>query len=166
MVPSIILNNVSTSYCLRNVNLDVKHGEFMVVLGPSGAGKSTILNTVAGLTSYTGSVYINGRNVDELGPHQRKTGYVFQELYLFPHMTVFENAAFGLKAGGFRAIKRKRVLEILDLLKIYNLKAGIQFLSGGKNRGGSCQIPGIEARDYAYGQATFKWTWFVKYQMN
>ncbi len=136
MVPSIILNNVSTSYCLRNVNLDVKHGEFMVVLGPSGAGKSTILNTVAGLTSYTGSVYINGRNVDELGPHQRKTGYVFQELYLFPHMTVFENAAFGLKAGGFPSNKiEERVLEILDLLKIYNLKDRYpRSLSGGEKQ--------------------------------
>jgi ABC-type sugar transport system ATPase subunit len=135
-VPSITLNNISTSYCLKNVNLDVKDGEFMVVLGPSGAGKSTILNTVAGLTSYTGSVYINGRNVDQLGPNERKTGYVFQELYLFPHMTVFENVAFGLKAGNFpRSQIEQRVMDILDFLKIYNLKDRFPHcLSGGEKQ--------------------------------
>jgi ABC-type sugar transport system ATPase subunit len=135
-LPSITLNNISTSYCLRNVNLDVIDGEFMVILGPSGAGKSTILNTVAGLTSYTGSVIINGRNVDDLGPKQREVGYVFQELYLFPHMTVFENAAFGLKAGGFPRNKiKERVMDILDFFNISNLKDRYPFsLSGGEKQ--------------------------------
>ena len=66
---SITLHNVSTSYCLRKVNLEVAEGEFMVVLGPSGAGKSTVLNAVAGLISYTGSVYISGKR-GQLSPNK------------------------------------------------------------------------------------------------
>jgi ABC-type sugar transport system ATPase subunit len=135
-VASITLHNVSTSYCLRKVNLEVAEGEFMVVLGPSGAGKSTILNAVAGLISYTGSVYISGKNVDKLSPEQRKVGYVFQDLYLFPHMTIFDNTAFGLKARGVsRCQIEQRVLEILDYLKIYNLKDRFpNSLSGGEKQ--------------------------------
>jgi ABC-type sugar transport system ATPase subunit len=118
-VPSLALKDVSTPYSLKEINLRVNHGEFMVILGPSGAGKSTLLNVVAGLTLYTGRVYIGEERVDNLKPAQRNIGYVFQDLCLFPHLTVYENVAFGLKAVGAPKVEAsKKVRETLELLDI------------------------------------------------
>lgn len=90
----------------------------MVILGQSGAGKSTLLNVIAGLTPYTGNVFIGKESVDNLKPVKRKVGYVFQELCLFPHMTVSENVGFGLNAIGTPIDKmQKSVLKALEFLK-------------------------------------------------
>ncbi|MDQ3830729.1 MAG: ABC transporter ATP-binding protein, partial [Candidatus Tectomicrobia bacterium] len=83
---------------VAGVDLDIRDGEFMILVGPSGCGKTTTLNMIAGLEGPTsGSVIIDGAVVNDLEPGERGLGMVFQNLALFPHMTVFENIAFGLR---------------------------------------------------------------------
>ncbi len=83
---------------LRNINLDIKEGEFIVFVGPSGCGKSTLLRAIAGLDDITsGDLYIGGRRMNDVPPVERGVGMVFQSYALYPHMTVRENLAFGLK---------------------------------------------------------------------
>ena len=84
---------------LGGVDLGVAQGEFVSLLGPSGCGKTTLLRIVAGLLAAdSGSVRIDGADITALPPHQRDVGVVFQNYALFPHLTVAENVAFGLKA--------------------------------------------------------------------
>jgi multiple sugar transport system ATP-binding protein len=84
---------------LRELSLDVATGEFMVLVGPSGCGKTTALRMVAGLEQITGGeIYIGDRCVNDLDPRSRDVAMVFQNYALYPHMTVFENIAFGLRA--------------------------------------------------------------------
>lgn len=108
----------------------------MVILGPSGAGKSTLLNVISGLIPYSGNVFIDNENIDNLKPAERKVGYVFQDFCLFPHLTVFENVAFGLDAAGVSTHKaKKRVMKILEFLKITSLKDRYpKTLSGGEKQ--------------------------------
>jgi len=74
---------------------EVFNGELLVLLGRNGAGKSTLLNIVAGLIDYKGSILFDDKPVDKLPTHKRKTGYMFQELNLFPHLNVASNIAYG-----------------------------------------------------------------------
>lgn len=133
---SVSLKNVSTTYSIKDINLEVDEGELIVILGQSGAGKSTLLNVIAGLTPYTGNVFIGKNKVDNLKPVERRVGYVFQELCIFPHMTVFENVGFGLNAAGILKDKtQKLVLETLEFLKISSLKDRYpKTLSGGEKQ--------------------------------
>src|SRR3990167_953874 len=83
---------------LENIHLDIKSGEFLTILGPSGCGKTTLLRLISGFEEPTsGELLINGRNVQGVPPHQRDVNTVFQSYALFPHMTVFDNVAFGLR---------------------------------------------------------------------
>lgn len=83
---------------LRRINLTVKDGEFMVLVGPSGCGKSTLLRLIAGLEEMTGgNIWVGDRLVNELPPKERDIAMVFQNYALYPHMTVYENIAFGLR---------------------------------------------------------------------
>ena len=83
---------------LHNINLEVKEGEFLTLLGPSGCGKTTLLRLISGFENPTaGTICIDGKDVGGLPPHQRHVHTVFQSYALFPHMTVFENVAFGLR---------------------------------------------------------------------
>lgn len=102
---SITLKDISKNYrsqtVLNNLNLEVRQGEFQVLLGPSGSGKTTILSLIAGLVRQDeGNVFINDREVSGVPPEKRRIGFVFQDYALFPHLTVFGNAAYGLKARG------------------------------------------------------------------
>ncbi len=120
-MPSIELRKVS-NFILRSVNLKVEDGEIMVILGPNGSGKTTLLNVVAGLVPYKGSVRFSGTPVDGIPPEKRHVGYLFQDLFLFPHMTVMENISFGLKMK--KIPKReifKRVEEVSSALGIEHL---------------------------------------------
>src|SRR5712692_2446360 len=84
-----------------NVDLETREGEFLVLLGPSGCGKTTLLRMIAGLEQpSSGEILIGGRVVNDLPPRARKIAMVFQSYALYPHMTVFKNIAFPLKAQG------------------------------------------------------------------
>ena len=86
---------------IKGVDISIEHGEFVVFVGPSGCGKSTLLRLIAGLEEITsGALDIGGRCVNDLPPKERSIAMVFQSYALFPHMTVFENMAFGLSLAG------------------------------------------------------------------
>lgn len=83
---------------VSGIDLDIRDGEFLIMVGPSGCGKTTTLNMISGLeTPSSGEIWIGGNLVNDLEPGERGLGMVFQDLALFPHMTVFENIAFGLR---------------------------------------------------------------------
>src|SRR5438309_9459524 len=87
---------------IHGVSIDVVDGEFIVIVGPSGCGKSTLLRMVAGLETITGGeIVIGDRVVNRLEPKDRDIAMVFQNYALYPHMSVFENMAYGLKICGF-----------------------------------------------------------------
>jgi len=89
---------------LRRINLNVEDGEFMVLVGPSGCGKSTLLRLIAGLETLTGgNVWVGDRQVNDLPPKARDIAMVFQSYALYPHMTVYDNLAFGLRRAGGNA---------------------------------------------------------------
>ena len=99
---TISLKNISKSFgstqVLKNLNVDIKDGEFLTLVGPSGCGKSTLLNIIAGLESINeGSVYIDDYNVSKVEPKDRNIAMVFQSYALYPSMNVRENMIFGLK---------------------------------------------------------------------
>ena len=118
-----------------DIDLSVPEGSFFALLGPSGCGKTTTLRMVAGLENPTaGSISINGSDISALRPHQRPTNTVFQNYALFPHMTIFENVAFGLrrrKTGNVRA----QVMEMLELVELGELaQRKPSQLSGGQQQ--------------------------------
>ncbi|QND52808.1 ABC transporter ATP-binding protein [Phyllobacterium sp. 628] len=121
---AIHLNNVRKSFgtfdVIKGVDLEIQPSEFMVFVGPSGCGKSTLLRLIAGLEDITdGTLAFDEKVVNSLTPSQRGIAMVFQSYALYPHMTVFDNMAFGLKLakGGTDEIKR-RVNEAAEMLQI------------------------------------------------
>src|SRR6476659_4260475 len=88
-------------YAVRPVSLSVATGELLTLLGPSGCGKSTTLRMIAGFEEPDeGTIAIDGRDVTHVLPNRRGIGFVFQNYALFPHLTVFENVAYGLRVQG------------------------------------------------------------------
>jgi multiple sugar transport system ATP-binding protein len=120
-----------------HVDLEIAHGEFMVLLGPSGCGKSTTLRMVAGLESISsGELMIDGRRVNDVPAKERDIAMVFQSYALYPHMTVFDNLAFGLRRRGVssREIER-RVRETAATLGLGDfLERKPHALSGGQRQ--------------------------------
>src|SRR5512145_3366717 len=96
---------------IHGVSMEVKDGEFVVIVGPSGCGKSTLLRMVAGLEAISaGEIVIGGRVVNELEPKDRDIAMVFQNYALYPHMSVYDNMAYGLRIRGLAKDDiRKRV---------------------------------------------------------
>jgi multiple sugar transport system ATP-binding protein len=124
-------------HAVKDVNLDIRDKEFVVLVGPSGCGKTTTLRMVAGLESITsGSVLINEKVVNQLAPMDRDIAMVFQNYALYPHMTVYDNMAFGLKMRKFdRAEIAQRVNEAAEILGIHDyLKRKPRQLSGGQRQ--------------------------------
>jgi spermidine/putrescine transport system ATP-binding protein len=122
---------------LDDVSLTVRRGEFFSLLGPSGCGKTTLLRIVGGFDTATrGEVRIHGRDVLNEPPYLRRTNMIFQHLALFPHMTVFENVAFGLEMKRMaRAEIRRNVDEMLALVRLEGLESrAIDQLSGGQKQ--------------------------------
>jgi sn-glycerol 3-phosphate transport system ATP-binding protein len=122
---------------IHGVSINVEDGEFVVIVGPSGCGKSTLLRMVAGLEAITsGIVEIGGRVVNALEPRERDIAMVFQNYALYPHMTVAENMAYGLRIGGMPKAERdekvRRAAEMLDLLPYLARKP--RALSGGQRQ--------------------------------
>jgi len=97
----IRLENINKSFgsvkAVKNISIDIKEGELITFIGPSGCGKTTLLRTIAGFHQPTsGDIYLEGTRITDLAPEKRETGMVFQSYALFPHMTVFDNVAYGL----------------------------------------------------------------------
>lgn len=122
---------------VKGVSLEVKDKEFLVLVGPSGCGKSTTLRMIAGLEDITsGELYIDGRMVNDISPKDRDIAMVFQNYALYPHMTVYENMAFGLKIRKFPKSEIKtRVEEAAHILEIEHLLTRKpKALSGGERQ--------------------------------
>lgn len=122
---------------IHGLNLDIEDGEFIVIVGPSGCGKSTLMRMVAGLETVTdGEILIGGRVVNELEPAERDIAMVFQNYALYPHMTVFDNMAYGLKIRGFAKSEiRERVKKAADILELrLLLERRPRQLSGGQRQ--------------------------------
>jgi multiple sugar transport system ATP-binding protein len=140
-VPSVSVRNLSLSFgsvsVLEHLDLDVKDGEFLVLLGPSGCGKSTLLNCIAGLIDVTdGQIFINGWNVTWEEPKDRHIGMVFQSYALYPQMSVRRNLSFGLRSARVPSdeIKQRiaRTAEILQIQPLLDRKPSQ--LSGGQRQ--------------------------------
>ncbi len=125
---AILIKDVVKNYgqleVVHGINLDIAHDEFVVLVGPSGCGKSTTLRMIAGLEDITGGeIFIGDRVVNDLPPRKRDISMVFQNYALYPHMTVFKNISFGLRAAKLpkaeveeRVAEAARVLGLEDLL--------------------------------------------------
>ena len=107
---------------LHHINFSVKNGEFLTLLGPSGCGKTTLLRLISGFEEpSSGKILIGGQDMAKVPPHQRYVNTVFQNYALFPHMTVFDNVAFGLRCKGVAAkIIKELVHEALKMVKLDN----------------------------------------------
>src|SRR5678815_5540709 len=127
IMANVVLENLSkifrgTSgeqfYAVKNANVVVSDKEFLVLVGPSGCGKSTTLRMIAGLEEISeGTISIDGKVVNDVPPKDRDIAMVFQNYALYPHMTVYENMAFGLKLRKLaRSMIEERVKEAADIL--------------------------------------------------
>ena len=123
---------------VNDVSLDIEEGEFVSILGPSGSGKTTMLKSIAGFVDPTaGSIVVAGNEMIGLPPEDRNMGLVFQRLALFPHMSVFDNVAFGLRhrENLTEAEMEERVAEILEIVSLPGYEdRNIQNLSGGEQQ--------------------------------
>jgi len=139
---NLTFNNINKIFdkktvVIENLDLNIIDGEFLVLVGPSGCGKSTILRMIAGLEDITsGEMYIGDRKINNVHPKDRDIAMVFQNYALYPHMTVYDNMAFGLKMRKFKKDfidKRvKEAAEILDLKEYLDRKP--KQLSGGQRQ--------------------------------
>jgi putative spermidine/putrescine transport system ATP-binding protein len=123
--PMVRFESVQKSYdgetlVVKDLNLDIAKGEFVTMLGPSGSGKTTTLMMLAGFEPATnGEIYLNGRPINNVPPHKRGIGMVFQNYALFPHMSVAENLAFPLSVRGMsKAEQQERVKKVLDMVEL------------------------------------------------
>jgi putative spermidine/putrescine transport system ATP-binding protein len=122
---------------LDHADLQVRRGEFLTLLGPSGSGKTTLLRLIVGFEVPTsGEILLRGQDISRLSPAQRELGMVFQQYALFPHMTVADNLAYGLKQRRWPADRRAaRVAELLELLRLSGFEQRYpRQLSGGQQQ--------------------------------
>lgn len=135
------LKNVTKKYgefvAVEGVCLEIEEGKILSLLGPSGCGKSTTLRMIAGFTTpNSGTVAIAGENVDHLKPYERNVGLLFQDYALFPHMTVEQNVAYGLRYRGTpKPMIPSRVQQMLSLVRMLGMEARYPSqLSGGQQQ--------------------------------
>ncbi|MFD0867881.1 ABC transporter ATP-binding protein [Chlamydia abortus] len=126
-----------TVKAVNDAHFTIQEGEFFTLLGPSGCGKTTLLRTIAGFyRQEEGNIYFGDRLVNEVPTHERNIGMVFQNYAIFPHMTVFENVAYGLKARkvGKKEIEQ-RVMEALEMVELTHLRDRVPSdMSGGQQQ--------------------------------
>ncbi len=138
----ILMNDIWKIYpngfkAVHGINLEIKDGEFMVLVGPSGCAKSTTLRMIAGLEDITGGDLIIGdKRVNDLPPVRRNVAMVFQDYALYPHMTVFDNMAYGLRIRRLSKSEiRKRVMKAAEILGLKEqLRKKPKALSGGQRQ--------------------------------
>jgi ABC-type sugar transport system ATPase subunit len=137
----VVLRGIRKSFgkfeILHGIDLEIKDGEFVVFVGPSGCGKSTLLRAIAGLEDITaGDLFIGGKHCNDIPPSKRGIAMVFQSYALYPHMTVAENMAFGLKLAGLDKQQMKaavdRAAKILQIEPLLGRKP--KELSGGQRQ--------------------------------
>ena len=129
--------NNSDRFTVKDINFEIDEKEFLVLVGPSGCGKSTMLRMIAGLESISeGELLINGQKVNNVEPKNRDISMVFQNYALYPHMTVFDNMAFGMKIKKFPKKEiAEKVQEAADILGLSDLlKRKPKELSGGQRQ--------------------------------
>ena len=139
--PAVEFRNIDIAYgkfvAVRDFSLSIRKGSFVTLLGPSGCGKTTILRSIAGLVDISaGQIMIGGQRVDDVPIYRRNIGLVFQSYALFPHKTVFDNVAFGLKYRNVAKpeIKRK-VSQALDMVRLPGSEKKLPSqLSGGQQQ--------------------------------
>jgi spermidine/putrescine ABC transporter ATP-binding subunit len=138
---TVTIENLSKVYgdfvAVDNMNLDVKDGEFLILLGPSGCGKTTTLRMLAGFIEPNGgNLAIGSRDITSEPPYRRNIGLVFQNYALFPHLTIYENVAFGLRRRKLAEDEIKtRVAEALELVRLGHLEDRYpKQLSGGQQQ--------------------------------
>src|SRR5688572_14808137 len=122
---------------VKNLNLEIARGEFLTMLGPSGSGKTTTLMMLAGFEPAThGEIYVKGQPINNVPPHRRGIGMVFQNYALFPHMTVNENLAFPLQVRNMdKAEVADRVKKVLKMVELTHMGNGRpNQLSGGQQQ--------------------------------
>lgn len=141
MSNNVIIRNAVKRYgdftALNGVSLDIREGEFFTLLGPSGCGKTTLLRMIAGFNSIEGGDFFFGdKRINDMPAHKRDIGMVFQNYAIFPHLSVEENVAYGLKARNVpRAEIKKRVADALELVQISHLASRKpNELSGGQQQ--------------------------------
>ncbi|HUR43327.1 MAG TPA: ABC transporter ATP-binding protein, partial [Aestuariivirga sp.] len=140
--PIISIRNVSKKFpggvvAVDNVSIDIAQNEFFALLGPSGCGKTTLLRMISGLETLTsGEITIGGEDMAKTPPNRRPTNMVFQSYAVFPHMTVEENVAYGLKVTGTAAGETaRRTAEALEMVKLTHLaKRKPDQMSGGQRQ--------------------------------
>ncbi|MCA0433672.1 MAG: ABC transporter ATP-binding protein [Proteobacteria bacterium] len=139
--PAVELRNVTLAYhtfvAVKDVSLSIRKGEFVTLLGPSGCGKTTILRSIAGLVQPTGGeISVAGRRIDNVPIHKRNIGLVFQNYALFPHKSIFDNIAFGLK---YRKVEKaeiaRKVKRALDMVRLPGVEKKLPSeMSGGQQQ--------------------------------
>ncbi|WP_077962324.1 ABC transporter ATP-binding protein [Ensifer adhaerens] len=137
----LLLKDIRKSYgavdVIHGINLDIKQGEFIVFVGPSGCGKSTLLRMIAGLEEITGGdMFIDGERVNTVPPSKRGIAMVFQSYALYPHMTVYDNMAFGMRiAKETKEEIDRRVRNAADILQLTKYLDRLpKALSGGQRQ--------------------------------
>jgi putative spermidine/putrescine transport system ATP-binding protein len=135
------IDHVSKSFgklaALIDVDLEFPHGKLICLLGPSGCGKTTLLRCIAGLETPTaGRIWLDGQDVTDAPAHKRNFGMVFQSLALFPHLSVGENIAYGLRIRGVdQGARSKRAEELLELVRLPGvIDRPVSQLSGGQRQ--------------------------------
>ncbi|MDO8732747.1 MAG: ABC transporter ATP-binding protein [Actinomycetota bacterium] len=122
---------------VERLNLSVREGELLALLGPSGCGKTTTMRAIAGLlTPQQGRILLDGQDITRLPPNQREVGLVFQSYALFPHLSVFENVAFGLRLRNVTGDEMKRrAMEAIDMVGLNGFERRLpRELSGGQQQ--------------------------------
>lgn len=137
----ISLQNIAVSFdgevVLKDLNLNIRDGEFVTLLGPSGCGKTTTLRIIGGfVTPDTGDVFFNGKKINGLPPYQREVNTIFQKYALFPHLNVYENVAFGMRVHGkSESHIKSTVKEMLEMVNLNGFaRRNVNSLSGGQQQ--------------------------------